>query len=116
MEWYSLEAVLSSFVKRLDFGVKPDLVPLMEIKGVQPARARALWNAGFRDAASIAACEAEEMVQKVRKANAPDSKAAKFFSKRTALMLIREAHVVLERQIKARKGELQALTNRFARS
>ena len=112
MEWYSLEAVLSSFVKRLGFGVKPDLLPLMEIRGIQPPRARALWNAGFKTLSLIAAADADDMVAKVKLMNPADSKAAKFFTKRSALMVIREAHLTLQSQIKEKKGELQELTLR----
>ncbi|CBZ34354.1 DNA polymerase theta (helicase domain only), putative [Leishmania donovani] len=110
MEWFSLEAVLSSFVKRLGFGVKPDLLPLMEIRGMQPPRARALWNAGFKKVAAIAAADADDMVSKVKLMNPKDSKAAKFFTKRSALMAIREANLALQSQIKEKKGELQELT------
>ncbi|CAG9574394.1 putative DNA polymerase theta [Leishmania major strain Friedlin] len=110
MEWFSLEAVLSSFVKRLGFGVKPDLLPLMEIRGMQPPRARALWSAGFKKLAAIAAADADDMVSKVKSMNPKDSKAAKFFTKRSALMAIREANLALQSQIKEKKGELQELT------
>ena len=44
--------------------------------------------------------------------NPADSKAAKFFTKRSALMVIREAHLTLQSQIKEKKGELQELTLR----
>ncbi|CBZ27293.1 DNA polymerase theta (helicase domain only),putative [Leishmania mexicana MHOM/GT/2001/U1103] len=112
MEWFSLEAVLSSFVKRLGFGVKPDLLPLMEIRGMQPPRARALWNAGFKKLAAIAVADADDMVSKVKSMNPKDSKAAKFFTKRSALMAIREANLALQSKIKEKKGELQELTAR----
>jgi replicative superfamily II helicase len=112
MEWYSLEAVLSSFVKRLGFGVKPDLLPLMEIRGMQPPRARALWNAGFKKLSLIAAADADDMVARVKSMNPPESKSAKFFTKRSALMVIREANLTLQSQIKEKKGELQELTTR----
>ncbi|KAI5688572.1 DEAD [Leishmania braziliensis] len=113
MEWFSLEAVLSSFVKRLGFGVKPDLLPLMEVRGMQPPRARALWNAGFKRLATIAAADAEDMVSKVKAMNPKDSKTAKFFTKRSALMTIREANLALQSQIQEKKGELQELAVRW---
>ncbi|GET88811.1 DNA polymerase theta, putative [Leishmania tarentolae] len=112
MEWFSLEAVLSSFVKRLGFGVKPDLLPLMEIRGMQPPRARALWNAGFKNLASMAAADADDMVSKVKARNQKESKAAKYFTKRSALLAIREANLALQSQIKEKKGELQELSIR----
>ncbi|KPA83836.1 putative DNA polymerase theta (helicase domain only) [Leptomonas pyrrhocoris] len=112
MEWYSLEAVLSSFVKRLGFGVKPDLLPLMEMRNMQPPRARALWNAGFKKLSLIAAADADDMVAKVKQMNPPEMMSAKFFTKRSALMVIREAHLTLQSQIKEKKGELQELVLR----
>jgi POLQ-like helicase len=112
MQWYSLEALLSSFVKRLGFGVRPDIVPLMEIKGVQAARARALWNAGFRDAASIASATPTELVERVQKNNPPDSKAAKFFLMKSAVAVIREATKHVQLIIKEKRGELLELTVR----
>lgn len=112
MQWFSLEALLASFVKRLGFGVRPDIVPLMEIKGVQASRARALWNAGYRDAASIAAANAQELVDRVKKNNPPDSKAAKFFLLKSAVSVIREAVKHIQSLIKEKKGELLELTAR----
>ncbi|KAG5478752.1 hypothetical protein LSCM1_06156 [Leishmania martiniquensis] len=115
MEWFSLEAVLASFVKRLGFGVKPDLLPLMEIRGMQPPRARALWNAGFKRIAAIAVADADDMLAKVKAMNPKDAKAAKFFTKRAALMAIREANLALQSQIKEKKDELHELTARRGR-
>ncbi|KAF5221529.1 hypothetical protein ECC02_005416 [Trypanosoma cruzi] len=112
MEWFSLEAVLSSYVKRLGFGVKPDIVPLMEIRGLQPARARALWAAGFKDPAAIAASNPGELLQRVKNANAPENKSVKFFTLRAAVALIREANLLLQHHIREKKGELIELTLR----
>ncbi|KAG8349163.1 putative DNA polymerase theta (helicase domain only) [Trypanosoma vivax] len=112
MEWYSLEAVLASFVKRLGFGVKPDIVPLMEIRGVQPPRARALWCAGFRDPAVIASSSPAELIQRVKSSSPPDSLVAKYFTVRSAVNLIREANILIQRRISDKKGELMDLTQR----
>ena len=110
MEWFSLVAVLSSFVKRLGFGVKPDIVPLMEIRGVQPPRARALWNAGFKDPGMLASCTPQEVLDRVKAKNGKDNKSAKFFTIKSAVVVVREANRLLQMQIKDKRGELQALT------
>ena len=47
LQWISLAAALNSIKPRLHFGVPDELLPLMEIEGVSPARARALARAGF---------------------------------------------------------------------
>lgn len=116
MEWYALEAVLASFVKRLGFGAKPDILPLMELRTLTAGRARMLWNAGYRDIEQLASVGREEekardarrnggagttrggegggveaMVKKV-KASAPvDSIVAKFFSPKLAFRIVLEA-------------------------
>nr|CCC92122.1 putative DNA polymerase theta (helicase domain only) [Trypanosoma congolense IL3000] len=111
MEWFSLEAVLASFVKRLGFGVKPDIVPLMEIRGVQPPRARALWVAGFKSPSAIASCTPMELLQRLKSSNQKENKAIKYFSIRTAVSLIREANVLVQRSIRDKKGELVDMTS-----
>ncbi|RNF27583.1 putative RNA helicase [Trypanosoma conorhini] len=112
MEWFSLEAVLASYVKRLGFGVKPDIVPLMELRGLQPARARALWAAGFKDPAAVAASNPEELLRRVKSANPAENKSVKFFTLRSAVRLIREANLLLQHHIREKKGELVELTLR----
>jgi hypothetical protein len=52
-----LLAVVSLFRDRLDFGVKPELMPLLRVRGVTAARARALYVRGFRSPAALAAAE-----------------------------------------------------------
>lgn len=98
LEWFALEAALASFIDRLGFGVKPELVPLMELKSLTPARARAVWNAGFRDipslgslAATEGAAAATSLVAKVRATGAPDNLVVKFFSVKAATAILTEA-------------------------
>lgn len=38
LEWTALAAALSDYVKRLQFGTKIDVLPLVEIKGRSPVR------------------------------------------------------------------------------
>jgi hypothetical protein len=42
MEWQSLSVLLSDYVKRLGFGVKPEIIPLVEIRGKYPENFRKL--------------------------------------------------------------------------
>ena len=113
VEWFSLEAVLSAFVKRLGYGVRPDLVPLMDIKGVTPGRARALWNAGVKNAAAVVKFSPEELKEVVKKTN-PDSRSVKYFTLRSASAVIREANRLLQSQIRDRQHELLELTGQSA--
>jgi replicative superfamily II helicase len=43
-----LELLISAFIKRLAFGVRLELVALMEIGGVKQGRARQLYSSGYR--------------------------------------------------------------------
>lgn len=110
-----MEAVLSSFVKRLGYGVKPDLLPLMAIRGVQPSRARCLWNAGFRTPSSLIAADPADLVKRVKDAN-KDAKSALFFSMRSAVGLIREAQRAVEGSISDKRWELVQLTQSTTQS
>jgi hypothetical protein len=112
MGWFSLEAVMASFVKRLGFGVKPDILPLMEIKGMTAGRARAIWTAGLRDPASVAACSPQQLVDSVKRANSKDNKSAKFFSMRSAVSVVREASRAVQSCIRQKRGELLDLSMR----
>lgn len=115
MEWYALEAVLGSFVKRLGFGAKPDILPLMELRSLTAGRARALWNAGYRDIASLAAVgrrdredgtrrrrgeggSVEAMAKKVKACGAADNLVTKYFSTKLAYRIVQEAMQLYERQ------------------
>lgn len=111
MEWYALEAVLASFVKRLGFGAKPDIVPLLELKTLTAGRARAVWNAGYKDIPRLAElgltsadgkqsieasgpalmAAAAELVASVKRCNAAENMAVKFFTPRQARRVIQEA-------------------------
>jgi hypothetical protein len=54
LHWTSLAAALNSIKPRLHFGVPDELLPLVEVEGVSPARARALAKAGFSSVVKIA--------------------------------------------------------------
>lgn len=54
LQWASLAAALNSIKPRLHFGVPDELLGLMEVEGVSPARARALAKAGFSSVEKIA--------------------------------------------------------------
>eukprot|EP00668_Euglena_longa_P012684 GGOE01015155.1.p1 GENE.GGOE01015155.1~~GGOE01015155.1.p1 ORF type:complete len:1052 (+),score=236.16 GGOE01015155.1:75-3230(+) len=105
MGWYSLERVLAGYVKRLGFGVKPDLVPLTEIKGVQAARARALWNAGFRQVKDIAKVDVETLLLRLRL----KCKSTRMLSRRAAQQIIGSARALLQAQAKELQEEAKEL-------
>ena len=112
MSWFNVEALLAAFVKRLGFGVKPDIIPLMEISGVKASKARVLFAAGFRTPALIAASTPQELFRRVKESSPKDNKAAKFFTLKSAVVAIREANIVIQRQLREKKGELEEMALR----
>jgi replicative superfamily II helicase len=75
MKWSFLECILSQYSKRLGFGVKSDILELVQIEGVGQVRARALCNAGFKDVKSIAQASPNKLVKKLKKKLGPAPKA-----------------------------------------
>eukprot|EP00929_Paragymnodinium_shiwhaense_P068117 TRINITY_DN34237_c0_g1_i1.p2 TRINITY_DN34237_c0_g1~~TRINITY_DN34237_c0_g1_i1.p2 ORF type:complete len:228 (+),score=53.18 TRINITY_DN34237_c0_g1_i1:532-1215(+) len=54
LRWHEMAALFESLIPRLCFGVNAEAQPLCRIPGAFPARARALFEAGFTSAESIA--------------------------------------------------------------
>ncbi|GAM21175.1 hypothetical protein SAMD00019534_043500 [Acytostelium subglobosum LB1] len=97
-QWSSLEVLINSYIHRLDSGVKPDIIPLVQIKGVGQARARALFNAGFTTVKSIATAEKTQIMMHVKQLNNMS---------RIVERIIESARVLLEKQ----SEELQRKAN-----
>jgi len=81
------------YCKRLTFGVKPEIVPLTEIPGVKQARARALWNGGFRTVKQVALASAKDIARSTNLGSFGNNE-------RTAQRIIRAAKELLERKAK----------------
>eukprot|EP01119_Soliformovum_irregulare_P015105 TRINITY_DN4206_c0_g1_i1.p1 TRINITY_DN4206_c0_g1~~TRINITY_DN4206_c0_g1_i1.p1 ORF type:complete len:645 (+),score=185.99 TRINITY_DN4206_c0_g1_i1:1315-3249(+) len=89
MDYWSISMLLSQYVQRLNFGVKQEILPLTEIRGVKKGRARVLWNAGFHTVRQIALADVKEL-SKVKNLGP--------FPERTAGSIIRQARELLERK------------------
>lgn len=63
MDYWALSLLIEKYCQRLNFGVKEEIIPLTEIKGVKRFRARALYNAGLRTVRAVAAATPEELLQ-----------------------------------------------------
>ena len=59
LRWPELAAVLAVTAEQLDFGVKEELLPLMALPNMTPARARRLFSRGLREPRSVAAATVE---------------------------------------------------------
>jgi len=54
---------LNRLIMRITYGVKEELLPLVELKGVGRVRARLLYNHGYRDIGRLKRAEVEELVR-----------------------------------------------------
>ncbi|EGC39324.1 hypothetical protein DICPUDRAFT_27081 [Dictyostelium purpureum] len=103
--WIELEHLVNLYTQRLDKGVKSEIIPLVEINGVKQARARALWNAGFKTVKSIAVCPPDELARKVNLGK---------FGEGQARNIIREAGKLLEKkaeEFRAKAKEFELISN-----
>ncbi len=55
--------ILDRYVERLSFGVRQELLPLMELDGVKQFRARALYDAGFCSIQTIAHARPDDLLK-----------------------------------------------------
>lgn len=100
MEWSALEAVLNTFVERLNLGIKAEIIPLTEISGVGRSRARALWNAGFKSVEAIARTSVEDLRRHVRLGP---------FDERAATIIVQGAINLLKRKAKEMARQAESL-------
>ena len=98
LHWTSLAAALNSIKPRLHFGVPDELLPLVEVEGVSPARARALAKAGFSSVVKIAKAAPLDIASVLAKsAGVLSSETAQELLNLTSTMIINNARVKLGR-------------------
>ncbi|CAK0869517.1 unnamed protein product [Prorocentrum cordatum] len=66
LKWFSMESLILSFQKRLTFGARTELVPLMQIEGMDCSVARALYEHGFTTPVAIAGARPAEVLKVLR--------------------------------------------------
>ncbi|NXL49557.1 HELQ Helicase, partial [Podilymbus podiceps] len=64
-EFWVYKALLTELTKQLTYCVKTELIPLMEVAGVLEARAKQLYNAGYRTLAHLANANPETLVKMI---------------------------------------------------
>eukprot|EP00762_Andalucia_godoyi_P003175 ANDGO_01068.mRNA.1 hypothetical protein len=65
MEWWALEACLLAYAKRVEFGVKGDVIELCEIRGVGQKRARMLYKNGIRSVEDVAKLSKDQLIRRL---------------------------------------------------
>ncbi|KHJ43898.1 helicase protein [Trichuris suis] len=97
-ELWALRSLLPDFVKAFQFNVAAELIPLMEIHGVQRARARQLYKAGYKSVVDVANADAASLVQ-----------ALQHVHKGIAYQMIRSAKMLLHEKVEGLLESAEAL-------
>jgi len=109
LKWWGLSAVLGSLQPRLSFGVAAELVPLVQLDSVHPAKARHLYDDGFTTLEALAASterRIEESLLRLRALESyrPDAAATKQKNsviRADARRILQEARAAWDQQVQA---------------
>ncbi|NXW93515.1 HELQ Helicase, partial [Alopecoenas beccarii] len=97
-EFWVYKALLTELTKQLTYCVKTELIPLMEVAGVLEARAKQLYNAGYKTLAHLANANPEILV-----------KVIEHLSRRQAKQIISSAKMLLSEKAEALQEEVEEL-------
>ncbi|XP_030306420.1 helicase POLQ-like [Calypte anna] len=97
-EFWVYKALLTELTKQLTYCVKMELIPLMEVAGVLEARAKQLYNAGYKTLAHLANADPETMVKMIE-----------HLSRRQAKQIVSSAKMLLSEKAEALQEEAEEL-------
>ncbi|KAM9030336.1 helicase POLQ-like isoform 1-T1 [Ara ararauna] len=97
-EFWVYKALLTELTKQLTYCVKTELIPLMEVAGVLEARAKQLYNAGYKTLAHLANADPETLVKMIE-----------HLSRRQAKQIVSSAKMLLSEKAEALQGEVEEL-------
>ncbi|NXI79366.1 HELQ Helicase, partial [Rhipidura dahli] len=97
-EFWVYKALLAELTKQLTYCVKTELIPLMEVAGVLEARAKQLYNAGYRTLAHLANANPETLVKMIE-----------HLSRRQAKQIVSSAKMLLSEKAEALQEEVEEL-------
>ncbi|XP_030902647.2 helicase POLQ-like isoform X5 [Melopsittacus undulatus] len=97
-EFWVYKALLTELTKRLTYCVKTELIPLMEVAGVLEARAKQLYNAGYKTLAHLANADPETLVKMID-----------HLSRRQAKQIVSSAKMLLSEKAEALQEEVEEL-------
>jgi len=66
LNWWQLQALVSSFQDRLEEGAQPDVVKLARVPHVKTVRARALKSAGIASVEALSQASVEEVAEALK--------------------------------------------------
>ncbi|XP_009571905.1 PREDICTED: helicase POLQ-like [Fulmarus glacialis] len=97
-EFWVYKALLTELTKQLTYCVKRELIPLMEVAGVLEARAKQLYNAGYKTLAHLANANPETLVKMIE-----------HLSPRQAKQIVSSAKMLLSEKAEALQEEVEEL-------
>ncbi|NWW77742.1 HELQ Helicase, partial [Climacteris rufus] len=97
-EFWVYKALLTELTKQLTYCVKTELIPLMEVAGVLEARAKQLYNAGYKTLAHLANADPETLVRVIE-----------HLSRRQAKQIVSSAKMLLSEKAEALQEEVEEL-------
>ncbi|NXE93287.1 HELQ Helicase, partial [Menura novaehollandiae] len=97
-EFWVYKALLAELTKQLTYCVKTELIPLMEVAGVLEARAKQLYNAGYKTLAHLANANPETLVRMIE-----------HLSRRQAKQIVSSAKMLLSEKAEALQEEVEEL-------
>ncbi|XP_059682835.1 helicase POLQ-like isoform X1 [Gavia stellata] len=97
-EFWVYKALLTELTKQLTYCVKTELIPLMEVAGVLEARAKQLYNAGYKTLAHLANANPETLVKTIE-----------HLSRRQAKQIVSSAKMLLSEKAEALQEQVEEL-------
>ncbi|NXC83330.1 HELQ Helicase, partial [Cercotrichas coryphoeus] len=97
-EFWVYKALLTELTKQLTYCVKAELIPLMEVAGVLEARAKQLYNAGYKTLSHLANANPETLVRMIE-----------HLSRRQAKQIVSSAKMLLSEKAEALQEEVEEL-------
>ncbi|XP_059510040.1 helicase POLQ-like isoform X2 [Stegostoma tigrinum] len=97
-EFWAYHALFKDLTHKLSYCVKPELVPLMEVSGVQEARALQLYKSGYKSLTYLANANPDVLVKTIE-----------HMSKRQANQIVSSAKMLLNEKAEALQEEVEEL-------
>eukprot|EP00401_Gymnodinium_catenatum_P045090 CAMPEP_0117611432 /NCGR_PEP_ID=MMETSP0784-20121206/82389_1 /TAXON_ID=39447 /ORGANISM="" /LENGTH=211 /DNA_ID=CAMNT_0005414873 /DNA_START=1 /DNA_END=632 /DNA_ORIENTATION=+ len=91
LRWHEMAALFESLMPRMNFGISADVLPLCQIPGTYPHRARALCEAGLTTPEEVAVARKEVVEAVLRRLHQFESKCGDAEAARRQEVVVREA-------------------------